>query len=153
MRTLAGESVRGRCRAAVIVVCFVAVAAFTACGDSDEDRADPTAFCAAATDVDRLEDLFAELDLTDLDRSIVAFSEARDIERDLRRTAPDAVRSDLEILVTFFEDLVEGLETTDTSTDVGGEPGNPPIYEELRPRFAQIGAASDRVELYVTTNC
>lgn len=115
------------------------------CGD-DGDSA--TAFCTAATDVESFAAVFESFDPDDHDAALDAFREARSIEIELRRHAPDAVRADLDLLVQFLDDVVEGLEAADPDADE-----RPAIYDKVATRIDQIEAASDRVETYVDANC
>ena len=109
---------------------------------------DPGSFCRAATDTTRFSTIFDNLDPTNVDAALASFEAARDTERDLRADAPAAVRPDVDVLIDFFDDLIQGLDTADR-TNVE----RPTIYDELRPRFDQVEAASNRIELYVKTNC
>ena len=125
-----------------------AVLAVTACNGDDSAEGDPEAFCAAAADAEEYETLFDGLDPNDVDQSTATFEAALEIERRLRDDAPGAIRADVDILVRFIEDLLAGLEAEDPTS-----PERPAIYEEMRPRFDQVGAASARIERYVATNC
>ena len=121
-----------------------------------ENDGDPAAFCAAAADQSAFDAVFAELDPTDVPKATEAFDAALAEERRLRDDAPAAVRSDIDVLIQFLEDLVDGLATeatTTTGAGIGGAEARPPIYDELRPRFDQVEAATDRIALYVSTNC
>ncbi|WP_436792794.1 hypothetical protein [Actinospongicola halichondriae] len=116
-----------------------------ACGGDDDPQ---MAFCDAASDTDSFEAIFADFDPADTDAALEAFRTARDTEIDLRRDAPEAVRADIDLLVQFLDDLVEGLEDLDTSST-----GRPAIYDEISTEFDQIEAASGRIETYVKANC
>ena len=115
------------------------------CGD---DRSADEAFCDDASDTGRFEEIFADFDPTDTESAIAAFRRARDTEIDLRRDAPEAIRADIDLLVQFLDDLVEGLEAVDTSADE-----RPAIYDEISQEVDQIEAASGRIETYVKANC
>lgn len=124
------------------------VVALVVAGCSTSDDGDLEAFCAAASDTERFQTVFDDLDPTDVDAAIAAFEEARATENELRSSAPEAVRADVDVLIRFFDDLIDGLEAADPDST-----GRPAVYDELRPRFDQVEAASDRIELYVSTNC
>ena len=109
---------------------------------------DPKSFCQAATDTARFSTIFDNLDPTNVDAALTAFQSARQTELELRADAPAAVRADVDVLIDFFDDLIRGLEAANR-TNVE----RPKIYDELRPRFDQVEAASNRIELYVKTNC
>ncbi len=117
----------------------------TACGGDDDPQA---TFCDAASDTASFEAIFADFDPADTDAALEAFRTARETEIDLRRDAPEAVRADIDLLVQFLDDLVEGLQDLDTSST-----GRPAIYDEISTDFDQIEAASARIETYVTANC
>ncbi len=130
---------------AVAVAVACGLASLAACGDD----ADPQArFCAAASDTESFEAIFSDFDPADNDAALDAFRTARETEIGLRRDAPDAVRADIDLLVQFLDDLVEGLEDLDTSST-----GRPAIYDEISTEFDQIEAASGRIETYVRANC
>ncbi len=123
----------------------IAVGALAGCGGDSDGQ---SAFCDAASDTESFEAIFADFDPNDTESALEAFREARDTEIELRRDAPDAIRADIDLLVQFLDDLVEGLEAVDTtSTD------RPTIYDEISTDFDQIEAASSRIETYVTANC
>ena len=126
-------------------VLVVAVTLTTACGGGDGDL---EAFCTAAKQTDAHGTLFADLEPTDVDAALATFREALAAEERLQDDAPDAVRSDIDVLVRFLDDVVEGLEAVDPQDD-----GRPAVYDELRPRFDQVEAASARVATYVEANC
>lgn len=127
---------------------MAALTAMLGACSSDEGSGDPEAFCAEATEAAQLEELFADLDPTDVDAALATFTEARETEAELRSLAPEAVRSDVDILVDFLDDLIEGLET-----EVVSDGERPSVYDDLQPRFDQIEAASATLERYVETNC
>ena len=132
----------GRVAAAV----SLALAALTtACSDDDGDLA---AFCAAATDTSQFRGLFDDLEPRDVEGATATFRAALETEEALRADAPDAVRPDIDVLVRFFEDLVEGLEQVEP-----GSEERPAVYDEVRSRFDQVEAASTRVSTYVEANC
>ena len=130
-----------------VVVGLLALS-LAACDGDEGSSGDPEAFCAAAVDAEQYETLFDGMDPTDVEDATLTFEAALEAERELRDVAPGAIRADADILVRFFEDLLAGLETEDPSS-----PERPSIYEELRPRFDQVEAASTRIERYVATNC
>lgn len=130
---------------ALLVGLALVVAPLAACGDDADDQ---SAFCDAASDTESFEAIFADFDPTDTDSAIAAFRKARDTEIELRRDAPDAIRADIDLLVQFLDDLVEGLEAVDTTATE-----RPAIYDEISTEFDQIEAASGRIETYVKANC
>ena len=117
-------------------------------GACSDDGGDQEAFCASATDQARFESTFEGLDPADVDAALTMFGEAREAEEELRDTAPEAVRADLDVLISYLDDLIEGLQSTGAS-----EEGRPAIYDELQSRSDQVEAASTRLQLYVETNC
>lgn len=134
-----------RARNAALAVAITAVA-LGACGNGDDDP--QAAFCNAASDTESFEAIFDDFDPADVPSAIDAFREARDTEIDLRRDAPEAVRADIDLLVQFLDDLVDGLEAIEPDTTT-----RPAIYEEISTDFDRIEAASERIETYVTANC
>jgi hypothetical protein len=126
-------------------VLAIATAVLLACGDDEDPQA---SFCDAASDTESFEAIFADFDPADVPSAIEAFSEARDREIELRRDAPDAVRADIDLLVQFLDDLVEGLEDIDPEST-----SRPAVYDEISTQFDQVEAASARIETYVTANC
>lgn len=134
-----------RLAALVVLAAIVAGVVLGGCSDDDGDLA---AFCAAATDTARFRTLFDDLEPGDVTGSLATFRAAHDAERRLRDDAPEAVRSDIDVLSRFFADLVAGLEAADPAS---GE--RPEIYDQLRPRFDQVEAASGRIGRYVDANC
>ena len=133
-----------RTRALVIGLALV-TAHLAGCGDDSDDQ---SAFCDAASDTESFEAIFADFEPTDTESAIAAFRKARDTEIELRRDAPDAIRADIDLLVQFLDDLVEGLEAVDTTATE-----RPAIYDEISTEFDQIEAASGRIETYVKANC
>lgn len=133
-----------RTRAVLIGIALVAAPLAGCSGDAD----DQSAFCRAASDTASFEAIFADFDPTDTESAIAAFRAARDTEIDLRRDAPDAIRADIDLLVQFLDDLVEGLEAVDTTATE-----RPAIYDEISQEVDQIEAASGRIETYVKANC
>ncbi len=121
-------------------------AALAGCGGGSSG--DPEAFCRAATDTERFSTIFDQLDPTNVDAALPAFQTARTQEEELRADAPAAVRSDIDLLIGFFDDLIAGLQDADRT-----QVERPAIYDELRPRFDQVQAASNRIKLYVDSNC
>lgn len=125
----------------------MAVAAASVLGACGGDDGDLGAFCRAATDDGSFATVFSDFEPTDVD-AVATFREARRTQEELRDVAPKAARADIEIVLSFVDDLVEGLEETDPEVD-----GRPPVYEELKPRFDEVEAASSRLEVYVSANC
>ena len=130
---------------ALLIGLALATAPLAGCGGDSDGQ---SAFCDAASDTESFEAIFADFDPTDTESAIAAFRRARDTEIDLRRDAPEALRADIDLLVQFLDDLVEGLEAVDTSADE-----RPAIYDEISTDFDQIEAASGRIETYVKANC
>jgi hypothetical protein len=130
------------------VAALLAVTLLAACNDDNAAEGDPEAFCAAADDHLEYEAVFEDLDPNDVTSATATFEVALQTERDLRADAPEAVRADIDILVRFFEDLLDGLEAEDPTS-----PDRPSVYDELRSRFDQVEAASDRIDNYVAANC
>lgn len=132
-----------------VVVAVVVAVATTGCGllgsDSDGNRA---AFCTSAEDIERFRETFADFDPLDVPDALSTFRQAREEEAALRELAPSAIRADLDTIIAYLDDLIEGLETVDPASN-----GRPPVYDEVRTRSAEIEAASARVEQYVKTNC
>lgn len=126
----------------------VSLAAALLVAGCSEDDGDLEAFCAAANDTGRFQDIFDGLDPDDVEGARTTFEAALDTERRLRADAPAAVRSDIDVLVGFFEDLVEGLEDADPARDE-----RPPVYDQIRSRFDQVETASARITTYVESNC
>jgi len=118
-----------------------------ACGDGEPG--DLAAFCEAVGDQQRFEDVFDELDPTDVDAARATFEQARDEQRALRDLAPAAARGDIDVVVAFVDDLIEGLSPRGEVDDQG----RPSVYQSLRPRFEEVEAAGDRLRVYVETNC
>lgn len=119
------------------------------CGDDGGGSGDLVAFCEAAVDHERFETMFDDLDPADVDGARAAFVEAREAQAQLRAVAPEAARGDIDVVIAFVDDLIEGLELA-ASTD---EQSRPSVYQSLRPRFDEVEAAGDRLDLYVDTNC
>lgn len=132
-------------RTRAILVALLGLAALGGCGGDGDSQ---TAFCDAASDTESFEAIFADFDPADTESALEAFREARATEIELRRDAPDAIRADIDLLVQFLDDLVEGLEDLDTTST-----GRPSIYDELSTDFDQVEAASGRIETYVKANC
>ena len=130
---------------ALLVGLALVFGALTACGGDSDGQ---SAFCDAASDTESFEAIFADFDPADTESAIAAFRKARDTEIELRRDAPDAIRADIDLLVQFLDDLVEGLEAVDTTATE-----RPAIYDEISTDFDQIEAASGRIETYVKANC
>ncbi len=125
----------------------VALAVSFALGCSDEPDAQE-AFCEDAREATSLSSVFEDFDPDDVPSATEAFRNARDAEIELRRDAPEAVRADIDLLVQFLDDLVEGLERADPES---GQ--RPAVYEEMRTEFDRVEAASERIEDYVSANC
>lgn len=132
-----------RFRRSVVAVCIAV--SLVACRDGGGDQ---DAFCAAATDTASFEAIFEGFEPDDVPAAREAFRQARDAEIELRRDAPEEIRSDIDLLVQFLDDLVEGLEDVDPQAT-----GRPAVYDEMRTRFDQVEAASKRIEDYVAANC
>jgi len=126
---------------------LVALPLLGGCGD--DGSGDLEAFCAAAADRERFEAVFDDLDPTDVDAARATFEQARAEQEALRDLAPDAAREDVEVVLAFVEDLIDGLEPG------GGrdERGRPSVYQSLRPRFDEVEAAGERLQTYVETSC
>lgn len=134
-----------RARNLTLAVALGAATLAACSGDDDDPQA---AFCDAASDTESFEAIFEDFDPADVPSALEAFRTARDTEIALRRDAPEAVRADIDLLVQFLDDLVDGLEAIEPDTTE-----RPAIYEEISTDFDQIEAASDRIETYVTANC
>jgi hypothetical protein len=131
---------------AAVLLATIAVGA-AACNDDDDG--DLAAFCAAADDTQRFEAVFDDLDPTNVDAAEATFRSAREAQEALRDLAPEAARSDIEVVIAFVDDLIAGLQP-------GGnvdEHGRPSVYQSLRPRFDEVEAAGDRLRVYVESNC
>lgn len=124
----------------------VLAATLTACSD---DGADPEAFCARSLDTSHFAGIFDdEFDPENVTEALAAFGEARDEEQALRDLAPEAVRSDIDVLIDYLDQLIEGLEAVDPDSAE-----RPAVYDELRGRQDEINAASARIDQYVSANC
>lgn len=122
------------------------VGSVAACSD---DGADPEAFCARSLDASRFAETFSEgFDPADVDGALAAFREARGEEQALRDLAPEAIRSDIDVLIDYLDQLIEGLEAEDPDSNE-----RPAVYDELRSRRDEVAAASGRIDQYVTANC
>lgn len=117
-----------------------------ACSD---DAGDLAAFCDAVGDRERFEAVFEGLDPEDVEAARSSFERARAEQRKLRDLAPDAARADVDVVLSFVDDLLAGLEP-DAPVD---EQGRPSIYQSMRPRFDEVEAAGDRLRVYVESNC
>lgn len=120
--------------------------ALSACGG--DDGGDVAAFCAAATDGDRFQAVFDDLDPTDVEGAILTFEDARRALVDLRTNAPSEVRQDIDLQVSFLDELTEGLQAADPTSDE-----RPEVYRDLRPRFDEVEAAGVRLTRWVDANC
>jgi hypothetical protein len=118
------------------------------CG-GDDGTGDLAAFCDAARDQARFEDVFDDLDPTDTDAARATFARAREEHAALRDLAPPAARGDVEVLLAFVDDLIDGL-GPDARMD---EQGRPSIYQALRPRFDEVESAGNRLRVYVESSC
>jgi hypothetical protein len=134
----------GRWLPAIALVVTAGAAACSGGGGSGE----PEAFCELADDRQRFDDVFADLDPADVDEALEAFHRAREVEDELQAAAPEAVQADVGVMIRFLDDLIAGLQSPEATAG-----GRPRVYEQLRPRFDQVEAASERIELYVSTNC
>ena len=123
-------------------------ATLAACNDEPSAEGDPEAFCAAADDTEEHQAIFQGFDPNDVTEASATVEVALQTERDLRADAPEAIRADIDVLVRFLEDLLEGLEAEDPTS-----PDRPSIYDELRSRSDQVEAATSRIENYVAANC
>jgi hypothetical protein len=128
---------------------LLAALALGAAGCEDGDDGDLEAFCAAAEDTERFEAVFDDLDPTNVEAAEATFRTARDAQESLRDLAPEAARSDIDVVIAFVEDLIAGLQP---GGDVD-ENGRPSVYQSLRPRFEEVEAAGDRLRVYVESNC
>lgn len=131
------------------VAVLLAVLALGSAGCEDGDDGDLEAFCAAAEDTERFEAVFDDLDPTNVEAAEATFRTARDAQESLRDLAPEAARSDIDVVIAFVDDLIAGLQP-------GGEVdenGRPSVYQSLRPRFDEVEAAGDRLRVYVESNC
>lgn len=116
---------------------------------SDDEPGDLAAFCDAVADQERFEEVFDDLDPTDVRGARAAFEQARAEQRALRELAPEAARSDIDVVASFVDDLLAGLERGAGVDDLG----RPSVYQSLRPRFDEVEAAGDRLRVYVESNC
>ena len=128
-----------------LVAALAVATGIAACSD---DPGDTEAFCAAASDRAAFESMFDDFDPDEVGSAVATIRTAQDAQADLAEAAPEAVQADVDVLVRFLEDLAEGLESSQVSAG-----DRPSVFDELRPRFDQVEAASDRIELYVNTNC
>jgi len=119
-----------------------------ACSE-DGSEGDLAAFCDAAADQQRFETVFDTLDPTDVEGALATFRQARTTQASLRDLAPAAARADIDIVLGFVDDLIDGLEPAQREPAVE----RPDVYTSLRPRFDEVEAAGDRLRVYVETNC
>lgn len=128
-----------------------ALAALAALGTgcSDDDSGNLAAFCEAAADTQRFETVFDDLDPTNVPAAEATFRTARDAQTALRDLAPEAARSDIDVVIAFVDDLIAGLQPAGEVD----ENGRPSVYQSLRPRFDEVEAAGDRLRVYVESNC
>ena len=122
------------------LVALTAATTVSACSD-DAD------FCSLATD-QQVADTLTEFNPDDIPGTLITLRDARDQEATLRDAAPDAIRADIDLLVSYLDDLIDGLEDVDPNSE-----DRPQIFDELRPRNESINAASARIETYVIANC
>lgn len=109
---------------------------------------DLAAFCDLATDQAQLGNVFEDLHPDDVEPALETFRSVRETQDRLRDLAPEAARADVEIVLSFVDSVVEGLEASDPAS-----PDPPDVYAELRPRFDEVEAASRRLTTYVDSNC
>lgn len=132
-----------------LALALVALAALgTGCGD-DDGGGDLAAFCEAAQDTQRFETVFDDLDPTNVEAAEATFRKAREAQTGLRDLAPEAARSDIDVVIVFVDDLIAGLQPGGAVDDRG----RPDVYQSLRPRFDEVEAAGDRLRVYVESNC
>lgn len=129
---------------AVVVVTVAACGALGACSDDSPSR---EAFCAAAIEARSDTALFADFDPENPDAAIIDLNAALVVQRSLREKAPKAVRSDLDVVIDFVDDLVAGLSAGDAGV------GRPEIYEQLLPRHGEVTEAAARLERYLDEAC
>jgi hypothetical protein len=129
--------------------CAGLVAVLGLAGCSDDEPGDLAAFCDAVGDQDRFEAVFDELDPTDVAAARATFEQARAEQQALRDLAPSAARGDIDVVLAFVDDLIEGLEPASEVDDQG----RPSVYQSLRPRFEEVEAAGDRLRVYVESSC
>ncbi|HEX4903438.1 MAG TPA: hypothetical protein VFV42_11550 [Acidimicrobiales bacterium] len=101
------------------------------------------------SDESRFAAVFDDLDPVDVDAARTTFQQARTEQRALRDLAPSAARSDIDVLLDFVDDVLEGLEPGGPIDDQG----RPRVYQSLQPRFDEVEAAGDRLRVYVESNC
>lgn len=131
-----------------LALALVALAALgTGCGD--DGGGDLAAFCEAAQDTQRFETVFDDLDPTNVEAAEATFRKAREAQAALRDLAPEAARSDIDVVIVFVDDLITGLQPGGAVDDRG----RPDVYQSLRPRFDEVEAAGDRLRVYVESNC
>ncbi len=133
-------------RRTVLAVALIAGLVSAGCSD-DDDGGNLEAFCGVVATTDPLPDGFVDLDPTDVPAAIAAFSEARDAERILAANAPIEIRPDVDVLVTYLDDLVVGLETADPTAE------RPAVYDDLADRTTEVSAASERIAAFVAASC
>ena len=133
---------------AVAVAALLALTPFAA-ACSDGAGGDLAAFCDAASDHERFETVFDDLDPTDVEGALATFRDARDAQEALRDLAPEAARNDIEVVIAFVDDLIAGLRP---GRDIDDQ-GRPGVYQSLRPRFDEVEAAGERLRVYVEANC
>jgi len=129
--------------------CATLLVAVGLAGCSEDEPGDLAAFCAAVEDQDRFEAVFDDLDPTDVAAARATFEEARVEQRELRDLAPAAAREDIDVVLAFVDDLIEGLSPRGEVDDQG----RPSVYQSLRPRFEEVEAAGDRLRAYVESSC
>lgn len=118
------------------------LALVAACTGDDEPEASTEAFCA------RLEEL-ADLSLT-FDR--VAVGELRTRSEDLghlAEVAPESIRSDVEVLVGYLDDLISELEGVES----GDAEATAQAFRALESRVAEVEEAGGAVEGFAREQC
>lgn len=128
-------------RALVVALTALSLTGVSACSDE-------ASFCDLATDPATVGDTLSGLNPDDVPGTLAAVREARDVEATLRSRAPGSIRADIDLLVAYLDDLIDGLEAADPTSDE-----RPAIYDQLRPRSEAVSAASARIESYVVANC
>ncbi len=132
--------------ASTLAILLVTSGALTACGN--DDQGDLTAFCSLVTDRSQITDTFSGLDPDNVDAALETFRSARETQARLRDLAPGAARADIDTVLSFVDDVIAGLEQADPESS---EP--PAVYTDLKPRFDEVEAASQRLNRYVDSNC
>lgn len=129
---------------ALVSAAIACAALATSCRDDSPSR---EAFCAAAKEARSDTSVFADFDPENADAAIIDLEAALAVQRSLREKAPKAVRSDLDVIIDFVDDLIAGLSAGDAGV------GRPEIYEQLLPRHGEVAEASARLERYLDEAC